>query len=235
MSDPKRLISFEEARRAYYIDFEGSKDGPPALLGWLYAEGKQASEDRVVLQHDVLLQDLFGTVGHEVVAGKWEHRQSSRSLGVAVNDFVRRAEKQNRLIVSWSQHELNQIAAAELSPKLLRWFQTHYRDGKATAKQWRAVCKSDVVVSRDGTGGAHKLVKYMELTGYQLPDSYSLKTTSTKITQVRRALAKVGSFEDLDERMKGNWADVLLHNAVDVDALRHIVIRASLDLELAEQ
>lgn len=41
MSDvsASETISSEEARRAYYVDFEGPSGGSPVLLGWLYAEG----------------------------------------------------------------------------------------------------------------------------------------------------------------------------------------------------
>ena len=68
------IISPEEAQRAYYVDFEGPSGGAPVLLGWLYAEGRQASDSRLVMRHDILDPDLASVVGNGGVHADWEYR-----------------------------------------------------------------------------------------------------------------------------------------------------------------
>ena len=162
----------------------------------------------------------------------WEYRQESRSLATSINDLVLRANKQDRRIIAWSCHEMTKIAESELDQNLVEMFGEAFRDGKVTAKKWLSRCRADVVLTRDESGGTHKLVKYMELTGYEPPESYEVGRTSLNIKRVRDGLAKRGSWDRLVATQRGAWSEVLVHNAVDVQALRHIVRHAAAGIEV---
>ncbi len=234
-SRASEILSFEEARRAYYVDFEGPSGGEPVLFGWLYAEGRDASQDRLVMRHDILDPDLASIAGEVEVSADWEYRQDARSLATSINDLARRANAQDRRIVAWSRHEMTKVVESELDPDLIEMFGESFRDGKATAKRWLVQCRPDVVLTRDESGGAHKLTKYMKLTGYEAPAGYEVGRTALKIRRVRTGMEKRGSWEELVESQQEAWGDVLEHNAVDVQALMHIVCHAAFELEFESQ
>jgi hypothetical protein len=230
-SRASELLSLNEARRAYYVDFEGPSGGEPVLFGWLYAEGQDASPDRLVMRHDILDPDLASLAGEVEVSADWEYRQNARSLATSINDLARRANKQDRRIVAWSRHEMTKVVESELDPDLIEMFGESFRDGKATAKRWLAQCRPDVVLTRDESGGAHKLTKYMDLTGYGAPANYEVGRTALNIRRVRTGMEKRGSWDDLVETQRKAWREVLVHNAVDVQALMYIVKFAAAGLK----
>jgi hypothetical protein len=230
-SRASELLSLNEARRAYYVDFEGPSGGEPVLFGWLYAEGRDASPDRLVMRHDILDPDLASIAGEVEVSADWEYRQDARSLATSINDLARRANAQDRRIVAWSRHEMTKVVESELDPDLIEMFGESFRDGKATAKRWLRRCRPDEVLTRDESGGAHKLTKYMGLTGYEAPVDYEVGRTALNIRRVRTGMEKRGSWDDLVETQRKAWREVLVHNAVDVQALMYIVKFAAAGLE----
>ena len=74
----------------------------------------------------------------------------------------------------------------------------------------------------------------MELTDFPVPKTYTIGATSQAIKKVRDALSAAGSYEALTSTQKSAWASVLLHNAIDLQALRHIVMTAAAELEETE-
>src|SRR5688572_2796089 len=101
----------DEAARAIYIDFEGRKDEHPAVLGLLYAEGRAASPDRVVLRQDVIDRALWPTVGWSTFSWVYRYDTDARSLAQSVQELLQRARHQDRLIVAWSEHDLRVVSS----------------------------------------------------------------------------------------------------------------------------
>ena len=134
----KQLVTPDQAQRAIYIDFEGFEEEPPSLFGWVWAIGKKATDSNLACVqdiHDKSLQRLVGAA--EIPEGSVNrYKQRPFSVGQAINELVRLADKQDRLIVSWSTHEKNEIEKIGLSPDLLCIFNRNYRDGKVTAIEW---------------------------------------------------------------------------------------------------
>lgn len=224
------MITPDEAKRAI-VDFEGLAGEAPVLMGWFYAEGKQARASRLVLRHDIFDATLQSALGHARFDGLHRYESEARSLGQCINDLARRAQRQDRRIVAWNQHELTTVAEAELSSGLLRLLRQNFRDGKATARRWRSRCHPDVVMPFETRGGANKLVRYFDLVGFAVPDAYGLGQTAKRIRQVRNGLERRGSFDQLVESQRGAWNGVLLHNAADCIGLREVVARAASELD----
>lgn len=223
----------EEARRAIYIDFEGRMNEPPALLGVLYAEGKDASEDRLVLRHDILdpaLKTLDEAVDFE---GVYRYDTSVWSIRASVLDVVRRAKNQKRHIVSWSRYDATAIAEHGTTAYNRRILNMWYRDGKATARRWRTRCRPDLEFPRSGMRGAHQLTVYLDVFDYPLPDDYGKGTVGDRLRDVRTALATRGDWDSLTEIQQGKWRGVLNHNAADLYGMRTVVIGAAAELAAA--
>ena len=117
-------LSAADALRALYIDFEGNKDRPPVLLG-VHRVGRG--------EHPHVQQDVTDPLFDGLVP---------RYLPLldAVRNVVVSAEHKDRMIVAWTQHELDVVrrGCAE-DPDLVERFEARYvnrlRRGEALAQQ----------------------------------------------------------------------------------------------------
>ena len=223
----QQQITPGEAQRAIYIDFEGFKGKPPSLFGWVWAVGKKASDSNLACIHDIhdkSLRPLIGAIDVESGSvGSYEQRPFS--VGQSINDLARRANKQDRLIVSWSTYELNKIAESELSPGLLRLFKLNYRDGKATAKKWFQQ------LGLSTASQSNQLVRYLDHAGYPMPDTYRLGETTKRLRSVLGGIKTRGSYTKLTAHQQECWRGLLDHNFVDCHGLRQVTKAAAKALD----
>ena len=115
-------LSAADALRALYIDFEGNKDRPPVLLG-VHRVGRG--------EHPHVQQDVTDPLFDGLVP-------RYLPLPDAVRNVVVRAERKGRMIVAWTQHELDVVRrdCAE-DADLVRRFEARYVNAYAVAKRWR--------------------------------------------------------------------------------------------------
>lgn len=230
MQYAKNPLTVEEARRAIYVDFEGRKDLPPALLGVLYAEGRKASDDRLVLRQDIVERTFWDLLGCAEVQGFSRYDSDARTLRASIADVCRRAKEQERCIVSWSRYDATAIAEHGGSPFNRRVLRTWYRDGKATAKRWSTICRPDLHFERSDFRGAHQLTKYLDAIGYALPSDYGKGEVGAHLRAVAGALDSRGSWDALRPSTQDQWLAVLAHNAHDVLGTRRLMLHTSTDL-----
>ena len=84
------MLSPDEAQRAIYIDFEGSKDKEPAILGSLWAYGKTPTDDKLRCVHDIHHPSLRSIVdeielSHDDLK---DYQQHSRSIEQSLNALL---------------------------------------------------------------------------------------------------------------------------------------------------
>ena len=216
---PLSLLTPVEAQRAIYIDFEGFKDESPSFMGWVWAVGRKASDDNITCIHDIHKVELHPVIDEYTpsLPGIKHYEQRDYSLSQSINDLARRAFQQDRRIVSWSTHEINKVAEAELEDELLEMFRVNYRDGKVTAKTWFKQ------LGEDTSNQSNKLVRYLERANYPLTEDYGLGQTTKRLKSVISGLDTRGSWSQLLSSQKTNWENLLLHNFVDCHGLRHVV------------
>jgi hypothetical protein len=227
-----RQISVDEARRAIYIDFEGRMDEAPVLLGAAYATGRPISANKIALLHYVLDPTFQCVPDLHDIAPVYRYETRSASLGQALNEVIRLASKRDRLIVSWSQHEVRMVLENGLKGMLAEEFAHRYRDGKETAKRWKRAFHGDVELPRGRSGRQHSLSNYLDLIGYELPEvAYGAGRTGENLKFVRSALELHGNWDHLTVRQQARWREVIGHNTHDCLGLRSVVTRASAELE----
>ena len=164
-------ITPDEARRALYIDFEGRKDGPPVLLGC-------TTKSRVRSHLSVWQAVTEPRLTPLAVADGIE----SMALAEAVERILRRAERKDRLIVAWSERELDVVR--EYCPELLERFEARFRNARALAERWRNKCHD----GRKPPSGA--LADYLWLTGYVVPERARPGRVGETIRLVRASLER---------------------------------------------
>lgn len=231
-----RTITPDEADNAIYIDFEGRQGEPPVLLGSLYAEGqKRPDQDRLILRHDIL-DDSLRSLHEEVPVTPItfaEYRTEVRSLRATYADLIGRAHKQDRLIVAWSRHELTaSLSDPSISDHVRDELLERFRDGKETAKRWLRATQPDMRFEPDERKRRNTLARYLELTGYEVPNDFVGGSVGSGIKQVRQGLQRGdGTWDDLTVGQRRAWWRILGHNLHDCLGLRHVVRIAAYGME----
>jgi hypothetical protein len=214
MTDPAnafKRLSAAEALRALYIDFEGEKDKPPVLLGVLRRPGRGSTP----FVHQDVVDDTFSGLAHVFM-----------SLHDAVSKAVLRAEHGDRRIVSWSQHDLGVVQTLrEEDPTLVSRFETRYANALSIAKRWRNKCHGGV---KPASG---RLVDYLALIGYPLPDDAGAGQVGTTIRVLRRRLEQG---LPLTASQRARWERLVEHNRYDCAGMRRVCLLAAHELEAAD-
>jgi hypothetical protein len=196
-----KQMTAAEARTAFYLDFEGGKDQPPVLLGYLRKGPVQ----------QYVVDRVFKPAG----PGFLELRQ-------AVSTVVTRAQKQDRRIVSWSEHDLEIVRGLTNEPGLVHAFEARYANGRALAARW-ATRLDGVAKPAEGD-----LEHYFPLVGFEVPDHAGPGRVGKTLRSLRPSLMAGRS---LTEPQAAAWADLLEHNRYDCEGTRAICVRAATDLE----
>jgi hypothetical protein len=202
-----KRLSAAEALRALYIDFEGEKDKPPILLG-VHRRGRGA---RPFVYVDVV-DETFASLA-----------ASSRSLHDAVATVVRRAEHGDRRIVSWTEHDLKVVRTLQhKDPNIVARFEDRYANARLVARRWR----------NKAHGGDNpesgRLVDYLELIGYQVPDEAAAGQVGETIRVLRRPLERG---LPLTARQRSRWERLVEHNRHDCAGMRRVCLLATQELE----
>lgn len=205
------MISPGDASRALYIDFEGEKDRPPVLLGCANRTGRGTK--RWVWQGvtNPLFEPLARADGIELFA-----------LRDAVERILRRAERKDRLIVAWSEHELDLVKG--YCPEKLDRLQSRYVSARTLAVRWR----------NKSHGGqkpqTNTLADYLVLIAYDVSQGARPGRAGETIRIVRNALEKGHGIEGLTENQLRRWRDLREHNLHDCAGMRAVCLKAAREL-----
>lgn len=202
--------AFPVPDQSVYIDFEGTADHEPTLLGILWPESP-----RLPRFQQIVFEDSFFTLAES-------SRCPAGSLEAAITDLVRTAEEHDLQIVAWSTHELDVVQ--KWAPGLTARFDARHSDAKRFAKKWlsreRPGFKPPLISGR----GRHTLDFYLKELGYAVPTSHGPNLTGKRIRQLRDELARK-NFEAarLTSTSKRKWTNLLKHNYHDCAGMRHVM------------
>jgi hypothetical protein len=206
-----KRLTFVEASRALYLDFEGNIGKPPVLIGVLRRAGRG---DEPFVQQDIV-DECFRGMG-----------LLTMSLQEAVAKVVVRAEHGDRRIVSWSQHDLDVIRALSATdPGLVERFEARYANALSVAKRWMSRFQPE---SRPTEGS---LAAYLELIEYGVPDD-AAPGFAGETLRVLRARLEAG--RPLTENQRRRWHRLLAHNRHDCAGMKRICVRATRDIDAAD-
>lgn len=204
-----KKLTEAEARRALYLDFEGGQDQPPVLLGVMRRRGKAA--DPYVRQ--LVVDPEFAAAGPE-----------ARGLREAIEIVVRRAERGDRRIVAWSEHDLNVVRTlSDEDPELVERFERRYANARAVAQRWANKLHPD---ERPADG---QLAGYLAMIGYEVPSDAGPGHVGETIRALRPTLHGGRPLTSAQQR---RWASLLDHNRHDCAGMREVCVRAASELEV---
>jgi hypothetical protein len=204
MSRQFKQMTLQEARTAFYVDFEGGKDVPPVLMGYLRKHTQQ-----------YVVEPAFRELGPAYL----ELRQ-------AVATVVTRAEKQDRRIVSWSEHDLDIVRSLTHEPELIARLEARYANGRALAARWASRAPG---IDQPATGD---LERYLELIGFEVPESAGVGQVGATVRSLQQRLA---AGRQPTENQLERWADLLEHNRYDCEGMKAVCVRAATELEQLDE
>lgn len=222
MSGPRRKLTLDEARRALYLDFEGTMVDPPSFLGVLWGEGDDVQCIQLVLEENLwpAVAGKAPTPGRSYLAATWDTVAAVRQ----------RAVDEDRRIVVWSGREESALAKHLDDPEVVAWFKAHLVDAKAIAKSWKYRHHREVVWPREAYAPKHQLQRYLDLIGYETAYIHQGGQTAKRVRTVRAMLPKKGNdYVQLTPGAKKAWTNVLQHNWHDCNGLRELTIRCAED------
>ncbi|MGH2513301.1 MAG: hypothetical protein ACRDGQ_11500 [Candidatus Limnocylindrales bacterium] len=204
---PFRQLSYAEASRALYIDFEGPKDQAPVLLG-IHRRGRGP---KPFLQQDVL-DPAFAGLGCRLM-----------TLRGSISNVVARAEHRDCRIISWSEYDLEVIRTLRADdPALVARFEHRYANALGVAKRWmNRLHRADL--PPDG-----RLAEFLAYIGYEVPPDAPSGRVGETIRIIRPRLERG---EKLTARQQQRWIELLEHNRYDCAGMRAVCLRATRELD----
>jgi hypothetical protein len=171
-SEQKRYetsLTREDARAAFYIDFEGFMNKLPTLMGYC------CDRHFVQVVFDRALQSAASAKGLSVQEGQ-----------TAVANLLRRAKGEGRRIVAFSQFDKN-VSFDELGVDL----SPVYADARLIARQWLKQLKRhhpNWHKTSPNWDIDRKLKSFLELIGYHRPIHLGIEKTTSRIKHVKDQL-----------------------------------------------
>ncbi len=191
-------ITSEEMFRGIYIDYEGSPNQSPALLGIL-CEGH--------FEQVVLRKELISTI-----SGNPDLR--FKELLSALLDLQNKASTEGRFIFAYSQYESrvsDKYAGVDLS--LL------YKDVRKIARRW----KNQKLELNDPS--IRSLKDYVQLLGLVYPEDM-LHQAARRLQNVEKYIKTHGDFLSCPPEVRQQWCRLLEYNRLDCVWMQQLVSAA---------
>jgi len=194
-------LSAEEAINAIYIDYEGNIKLPPTLIGWYVGGVYKAS----------ILEPFFETC---------ENRYKAK--GIFIEDhaqlalrLIQQAEDENRLIVSWSEHDYL-LMSKVLIPKDFERLKFFYRNAIRTARPWYRKKYGPLPEKAS-------LDFFEDLLGFQVPERFGLGLVGKALGLIRGQIQEGRSYAELTNAAREGWTTVVRHNKLDLEGMAHVL------------
>ena len=197
----KKKLSHEDFERAILLDYEGNKDKPPTLLGWLLNDTYQAG----------IIEPVFADCANRYRA----KATVSRDHKELVTELLLRAVEEDRLLISWSLHDLRMMQSA-VDEEAQRLLSHVHRNALDTVRPWY----------RNSVGqrtGPATLQFFAELVGYQIPERYGPGVTGQSLRLIREQLARGRAYAELSDKAREGWQIIVKHNQQDLLAMNAVL------------
>lgn len=225
-----KVLTPDQAAQAIYFDFEGCPNQAPSLLGWSYLrpDGTEHFRQRIVER------ELWPACGVTVPHTGGAQQCDKRTLDNAVRRMCELAEEGDRLLVSWSEHDLRMVEGHVGKEEVKARVRARYRNALPTARQWLSIVHPEIQLQREGYGGKHALAAYAQIMDIRIPQKYGVSVAASGIKAMRAALAVHGKYRLAPKAAQLAWAALLGHNRLDCKVAREIITRAAAELALAK-
>lgn len=212
-----KTISKDYASRAIYIDFEANPEHKPSILGVLYRE----DADGMDVFSQYVIEERLHPAGN---------LQMNRIIDEAIEEILDLSERENRLILAWSEKEIKDIEEY-CRPDLYLRAKKVLKNAIPIAKRWHNVFYPGIRIPQTQYRGKHTQEYYMRLVGFSVPGVYGPGAASKPIRWMRDELRRrEGNYNLVSLESKSLWRCMLKHNEYDCKGMQAIMSRVSRDM-----
>jgi hypothetical protein len=194
-----------------YIDFEGSANRSPTLLGVLVSTSRGETFTQYVLEEEF----------HRLVPNVRHPQLLNSSLSEILQMIDR--EHPTTPVYAWSTHEQTLINEMTSGNPIQDNWSTRVIDAKKIARTWVRKQFPDHEFKKTDFRGAHTLDQYLLLTGYKVPPIHGPGLTGGRIADLRKALLKDQPVQEWSRGKKTAWTNLLRHNEHDCRGMKHVI------------
>ena len=210
-----------DAARAIYLDFEGLPNHLPSLLGFA-CEGYWSLS---------IIDDRLSAAAQIHIPGG---EVAARSADSALEIIRTIAERHNRKVCAWTEHDLKQIRRIYADhPEKLEWWEANLINIKPQAGRFVQRCGLPVIGIRNRRTGkisiGHQAV-IMQSLCIDVPKQYGRGIAANGIKAMRSALVEHVSIDLVAEEIIEKWTATLLHNRYDCFGMAAIMCPVTLGL-----
>ena len=227
-------FTVEEAKRAIYIDFEGTEVDEASFLG-IFFVGDSGCEH---FDQPVFEKALWPAARHHKPAEPDGYAAREASFRDTFVELKERAESEGRKVFAYSTREIKEIVARltqerGIPERDIQWWRDNLVNGLPHAKTWKKANHDGVEFKKDKSkpkSGKYTLDQFQQLIDYPVPTVHGPGHTASRIRYVRDMLTKhSGDYYALQKGAKRKWTNVCRHNFHDCRSLRELMIRVAED------
>ena len=224
-----RILTPDQAGEAVYFDFECVTGDAPSVLGWAWLD---PDSGEVRFEQRVVESGLWPAYPRRIpMTGRPNTRWQPADLDIALAELADLLESDDRLLVSWSKFDAEQIRHCCADELLVERLESRYRNALPTAKQWLGLCRPGVQLEKKRWGGKNSLSAYCGLHGFSVPKKYGENVAAKGIRAMRVALKKSQHGSKLPSAVTEKWKALIGHNYLDCRNALYVVCFSALDLE----
>jgi hypothetical protein len=148
-----------------------------------------------------------------------------------VTKLIHRARMEDRVIISWSEHDYKFICDAlstQPHARITRRDSTEvttikrrFRNAIFSARRWFKQ-RYPSVEKR-----SNALAFMMQITGYRVPAKHGPKVIGKALREIREQLANGCEYSALSDAARRGWRTIVKHNAHDLKGMQHVLVELS--------
>lgn len=131
------------------------------------------------------------------------------------SELIERACDEDRVIVSWSEHDLRVITEV-LSKKDREQLAMRYRNAIKTARSWHHR-------TMETRAPAGDLYYFSKLLGFPIPTKYGTGKVGQGLRLIRNQLHEGREYPELTPKARASWVSIVKHNHLDLRSMEFVL------------
>lgn len=227
-----KVHRINEAKRGFYIDFEGTMKHPPSILG-VYSYDEYRSKENFTQY--VIEQALWPMTEYVPEESHGYRPVNTESITETLTNIRQACISEDRKIFAFGSHEIKEIKKlmAEANEKDdFDWWKENLINIQPLARKWvldnKQLIEFEKLWKKYPEDGKFTLVNFKRFFDHDVPVNLAKGKPAKAIGEMRKMLNdKNGDISKLTSTKKRNWTRMLRHNWHDCQSTRLLNIECA--------